>query len=311
MEMNKSQTPASDPSSRPSPLWKWSGGIPGLHALGLLFFAAALHAASIPPECKVGGFVIGCQSYTFRQFTVLEQIEKTAQAGGKIIELHPKDKLSPEQPELKFDHNASEASIQKVKDQLAKYHVRAVNYGVVYSQGSEVNWRKVFEFSRKLGLYAITTEATADLDLLEKLAREFDIKVAIHNHAKRPDDSGYLNWDPQYVLSLVKARDPRVGVCADTGHWAASGLQPLDCIKLLHGRIVSVHLKDREEVGKAGPDLVFGTGVLKVKEVLDELKRQEFAGNISLEYEARKGADTMKEVAQCIDFVRHYSEKTP
>src|SRR5512135_3705658 len=86
---------------------------------------------TIPADCKTGGFFIGCQAYTFNRFTVFEAIEKTAEAGGKVIEFYPGQKLSKEQPNLKWDHNASAETIQKVKEKLAACKVRAVNYGVV------------------------------------------------------------------------------------------------------------------------------------------------------------------------------------
>src|SRR6185369_1375825 len=80
----------------------------------------------IPDEYKTGGFFIGCQAYTFRMFTVFEAIEKTADAGGKVIEFFPGQKLSKDEPNVTWDHNAAEDTIQKVKDQLAKYKIRAV-----------------------------------------------------------------------------------------------------------------------------------------------------------------------------------------
>ena len=75
----------------------------------------------IPEECKTGGFFIGCQAYTFNHFSVFEAIEKTAEAGGKVIEFYPGQKLSREQPDVKWDHNAPAEIIQKVKDKLAEH----------------------------------------------------------------------------------------------------------------------------------------------------------------------------------------------
>jgi len=127
--------------------------------------------------------------------------------------------------------------------------------------------------------------------------------VGIHEHGKRANDASYKLWDPNFVLSLVKDRDPRMGACADTGHWATSGLKPVDCIKILKGRVISAHLKERAEIGKGLPDQVFGTGVSDVKGVLDELKAQGFDGNISIEYE-NNWDHSVPDVAQCIGFVR-------
>ena len=159
------------------------------------------------------------------------------------------------------------------------------------------------EFAKKLDLYAITTEDVGHLDIIEKLVKEFDIRVGYHEHAKRPNDQSYKLWDPNYVLSLVKDRDVRIGACADTGHWATSGIKPVDALRILHGRIVSCHLKDRAEIGRQLPDVIFGTGVSDIKGILDELKQQGFSGNIAIEYEAN-WENSLPDVAQCVGFVR-------
>src|SRR5437660_2286528 len=85
----------------------------------------------IPDEYKQGGFAIGCQAYTFNRYAVFEAIEKTAAAGGKVIEFFPGQKLSKEEPEVKWDHNASDDTIKKVQAKLAEHKIMAVNYGVV------------------------------------------------------------------------------------------------------------------------------------------------------------------------------------
>ena len=272
--------------------------------LGLSMLGWLSAAAAIPDDAKIAGFAVGCQAYTFNRFSVFEAIEKTAQAGGKCIDFYPGQKLSPDEPSVKWDHHASDETIQKVKDQLAKHHLRAVNYGVVGAK-DEAEWRRIFEFAKKLGLYGITTEGVQDLDVIEKLVKEFDIRVGIHEHARRANDPSYKVWDPKYVLSVVKDRDRRIGACADTGHWATSGLQPLDCIKLLKGRIMSCHLKERTTIGKQLPDAIYGTGVSNIKGILDELKRQGFDGNISIEYE-NNWEHSVPDVAQCIEFIRRW-----
>ena len=269
-----------------------------------LFAPLHVAAAPIPDNCKIGGFAIGCQAWTFNRFTAMEAIEKTALAGGKIIEFFPGQKFSPDHPELKLDHNATDEMLDQVKAQLGKYGVRAVNYGVVGAK-DEAEWRKIFEFARKLELYAVTTEDLPHLDLIEKLVKEYDIRVAIHDHPKQPNNPNYKVWNPAYVLSVVKDRDPRIGACADVGHWATSGITPLDGIKTLAGRIVSVHMKDRTAIGKSTEDVPFGVGISNIKGILDELARQEFIGNISIEYET-KWENSVPDVAQCVGFVRGY-----
>jgi len=259
----------------------------------------------IPDEYKTGGCFIGCQAYTFNRYTVFEAIEKTADAGGKVIEFFPGQKLSKEEPGVSWDQNASNETIQKVKDKLAQHHIKAVNYGVVQVPKDEEQARKLFQFAKAVGLRAITTESVDAIDTIEKMVKEFDIMVGFHDHPRRPNDPNYKMWDPNYVLSVVKDRDPRIGSCADTGHWVRSNLKPVDCLRILKGRIISSHMKDLNEMGLGAHDVPYGTGVSDIPAILQELKDQGFTGNISIEYEYH-WETSVPEVAQCIGFVRGY-----
>jgi sugar phosphate isomerase/epimerase len=272
-----------------------------------ILIAATAFAEPIPDSCKTGGFAVGCQAWTFNRFSVLEAIDKTAEAGGKVIEFYAGQKLSQEQS-VRFDHNSPDDVVAKVTARLAERGIKAVNYGVVPIPADEAGARKVFEFAKKLGLYGVTTESVESLDTIEKLVKEYDIRVGIHNHPRRTLDVSYKVWDPNYVLSVVKDRDPRIGSTADTGHWVRSGLDPVECLKILKGRIISSHLKDLNEKSRSAHDVPYGSGVSNIPGILDELKRQGFAGNISVEYEFN-WEHSVPEVAQCIGFVRGYAAK--
>jgi sugar phosphate isomerase/epimerase len=272
-------------------------------ATALSLAGLTVAAAPIPKNCLTGGIALGCQAWTFREFTVMEAIQKTAEAGGKVIEFYPDQKFSPEQPGLKFDHNATDEMVSAVKAQLKKYGIRAVNYGVVNIPNDEAGARKIFEFAKKFELYGITTESVEALDTIEKLVKEYDIRVGFHNHPRQPDNPGYKMWDPHYVLSVVKDRDPRIGSTADVGHWVRSGLDPVACLKILRGRIISTHLKDLNEKSPNAHDVPFGTGVSNIPAILGELKRQHFNGNASIEYEY-DWMNNVPAVAQSVGFVR-------
>lgn len=259
----------------------------------------------IPEECRIGGFFIGCQAYTFNHFTVFEAIEKTADAGGRVIEFYPGQKLSKEEPTVSWDHHASAETIQKVKDKLAQCKIQAVNYGVVQVPKDEAEARQLFEFAKTMGLRAITTESVDAIDTIEKMVKEYDIMVGFHDHPRRSNDPNYRMWDPNYILSVVKSRDRRIGSCADTGHWVRSNLKPVDCLRILKGRIISSHLKDLNEMGLNAHDVPYGSGVSDVPAILKELRHQGFAGNISIEYE-HHWENSSPEVGQCIGFVRGY-----
>jgi sugar phosphate isomerase/epimerase len=284
---------------------------PLLHALFIVVAAlttltCGLIAGPIPDEFKQNGFAIGCQAYSFNRYSVMEAIEKTAEAGGKVIEFYPGQKLTKEDPKVVWNHNATDEVIATVEAKLKEHGIKAVNYGVVGGR-DEAEWRKIFEFAKRLGLYGITTEDVPKLNIIEPLVKEFDIRVGIHDHPRKVGDPNYRVWDPHYIVEVTKDRDPRIGACADTGHWQTSGLDPLYCIKVLKGRVISSHLKDKTEIGGGQHDVPYGTGVGRIGLVLDELKKQGFVGNISVEYEYN-WEHSVPEIKQCIDFVKAHGK---
>ena len=280
----------------------------GVLSLSLTLALAAslpLRADPIPDQFKQNGYAIGCQAYTFNRYSLFEAIEKTAEAGGKVIEFFPGQRVSKDDPKVVWNHNASEEVIAQVEKKLAEHGIKGVNYGVVGGKDAD-EWRKIFMFAKRLKLYGVTTEDVPHLDLIEPLVKEFDIRVGIHDHPRQPKNPNYRVWDPHYILEVTKDRDSRIGACADTGHWQTSGLDPLYCIRVLKGRVISSHLKDKTDFGP-GHDVPYGSGVGRIGLVLDELKKQGFEGNISIEYEYN-WEHSVPEVKQCIDFVRQHGK---
>jgi sugar phosphate isomerase/epimerase len=275
---------------------------------GIWLAATAALPAPIPENCQTGDFAIGCQAWTFHDFTVMEAIEKTAAAGGKVLGLYPGQKFSTDKPDLKFDHNVTDEMIALVKAQLKKFNVCAVNYGVVGIPKDEAEARNIFEFAKNFELYGITTESVDAIDTIEKLVKKYDIHVGFHDHPRQLNNPDYKMWGPNYILSVVKDRDVRIGSCADVGHWGRSGLDPVACLKILEGRIISSHLQDLNEKSPDVHDVPFGTGGSNIAGILNELKRQHFNGNVSIEYEYN-WSNNVIDAAQCIDFVRGYGQK--
>lgn len=288
-----------------------------------LFILAAACAANLPafaagpspapqnaapvattPNYQTNGFLLGCQAWSFNHYTVMEAIEKTAQTGGKTIEMYPGQSLSPDNRDVKFGPGASDETIAAVKAQLDKYGIKVVAFGVTGLSKDEAQSRQTFEFAKKLGIGVINSEPSADaMDTIEKLVKEYDIRVGIHNHPKQPNNPNYRHWDPNFILSLVKNRDKRIGSCADMGHFVRSGIKPTDALRILQGRVVSSHLKDLNVFSAQGHDVPFGTGVSDIRAILTEFRRQKFAGPVSIEYEYN-WETSVPEIAQSIGFVR-------
>lgn len=267
-----------------------------------LVFSASIHAAPIPENLRQEGWFIGAQAYTFKEFTTFEAIAKTKEAGGNMIELYPGQKMKTDS-DVKIHHSMSEDAVKELLAECARQGVHAVNYGVVgASNKEEVN--SIMAFAKKLGLYAVCTESTELVAAWEAAAIETDVKVAFHEHGGSMSNPNYKVWNPLYILGVVESRDHRVGACADLGHWCTSNLVPLECLRILNGRVISVHLKDKEKNGNAAV-VVAGKGVVDVGACLEELKKQKFDGHISIEHE-NDWNDSVPQVKANIEFVKSH-----
>ena len=240
------------------------------------------------------GWRLGCQAYSFNRFTFYEAVEKTASLGLGYIEAYPGQKLSKDNsPPGNFDEGMSESVQAQVKKKLAAAGVRLVNYGVVGMPGDEAGCRRLFEFAKKMGIETIVSEPDEKVfGILDKLTEEYKINVALHNH---PKASHY--WNPDIVLKACEGHSKRIGACADTGHWVRSGLDPLECLKKLQGRIISLHFKDLQD----SHDVPWGTGASGARAMLAELARQGFRGVFSIEYEYHWD-NSVPEIAKCVEF---------
>jgi sugar phosphate isomerase/epimerase len=248
---------------------------------------------------------MGCQAYTFNQFPVFEAIELCAKSGAKVIEFYPGQRLGGNLQGA-LDQNSPKSVIKAVQDACSANGVRPVAFGVAGLGKVEADNRKLFEFVKALGAETITTEPDASaMDLIEKLAVEYNIKVAIHNHPGSPSNPNYKYWDPKYVLSLVQGRSPLLGACADTGHWVRSNIKPVDAMRILKGRLLGSHLKDLNKFGPGATDVPYGDGVSDIAAILDEFAKQKFTGHFSVEYEIN-GRGPVEAVGQCIGYARGY-----
>jgi len=244
------------------------------------------------------GWRLAVQAWTFRKFTFYEAIDKTESLGLHWIEAYPNQRLSPQKPDLKFNHNISPAVRKEVKRKLADAGVKLVNYGVVPLPNDEAECRKVFDFAKDMGIEMIVSEPPAEaFDLVDRLCNEYKIKVAIHNH---PKPSTY--WNPDKVLRLCKGKSNYIGACADIGHWMRSAVDPLEALKKLRGRIISLHFKDLNQFGtRRAHDVPWGTGLGNTKALLEELNHQGFEGVFSIEYEYN-WKSSLPQIRQCVEY---------
>ncbi len=237
---------------------------------------------------RIRPFNFSVQCWTFRKFTFMETLNKVEALGIHYLEAYPGQRFSKEDGDLVFDHTLDTTHIKMVKEALKKHNIALVAYGVVGFGNTEEEMKKVFSFARTMGIGVVVTEPQYDdYSLLERMAEEYNLKIAIHNH---PTPNKYAN--PKTVLEHVKGLDPRIGDCCDTGHWMRSGFDPVESLRLLQGRIIHLHMKDLDKFGdKEAVDVPFGEGKGRIHDVLAELTRQDYHGFISIEHENPADAD--------------------
>ncbi len=237
-------------------------------------------ASSSTSKGSTGGFKLGVQMWTFRMFTFAQALDKVDSTGIKNIEAFWGQKLGNDMPgEFGADMNADTRN--KLKQLLQKKGISIVAMGVIAPNGKN-EWIKAFDLAKDFGLQYITCEPVkTQWDMIDSLAGVYNIKLAIHDH---PRPNAY--WEPDSVLAAIKGHK-NIGDCADIGHWARNGLNPVDCLKKLEGHIIGVHLKDIVKFNDPkAEDTVVSKGVIDWPAVLAELKRQNFNGMLSIEHES-------------------------
>lgn len=270
-----------------------------------------LSAVLLASTACAGAFDLGVATYSFRNLTAFEAIEKTKACGGDVIEFFLWQKLSPEHPDVILNQDLSDENLAALKAKLQASGVKAVsayfNNAVFQDKANaEANVRKLFAFAQKLGLRGLTGEPPAEqLDLIEKMVKETGLQFCFHNHPKNPAKPEYKNWDPVYLASLMANRDPRMGFSLDTGHVSRSGLDAVEAVRLLGPRVLSLHLKDVKEPKKESIDVPYGQGIGNIAGVLAELKKQGFKGHAVVEYENITD-HVMDDVKFCLDFIRSH-----
>lgn len=241
--------------------------------------STAVKADSVPSG-STAGFKLGVQMWTFRKFSFTDALNKVDSAGIKNIEAFFGQKLG-DGMKGSFGTDMSKEDREKLKQLLQVKGTHIVAMGVITPK-NKAEWIKAFELAKEFGLSYITAEPVkSEWDMVDSLAGVYGIPVAIHDHPK-PN----MYWSPDSVLAAIQGHS-HIGSCADIGHWARNGVNPVDALKKLEGHIIGVHLKDVVKFGDStAADTVVSKGVVDLPAVLAELKRQNFSGMLSIEHES-------------------------
>jgi sugar phosphate isomerase/epimerase len=239
-----------------------------------------------------GGFTLGAQTYTFREFDLEGALKRMNELGLRHAEFYQKHVPMESTPD----------QLRAIFNLCKKYEVTPVCWGVQEFTKDHDKNKMVFEFAKALGIPAVSANPTPDsFDSLDKLCDEYKIAIGIHPHG--PQGNMLHRWySAEVILAAVKDHHKLIGSCLDTGHLIRAAqlgkkLDPAQEIRTMGARNFGIHLKDHDNEKKT--DVVFGKGVLDVPAVLKALRDVKFKYAISIEYEANP-KDPSGDVKQCV-----------
>ncbi len=236
------------------------------------------------------GLKIGVASYTFSRLPLDATIQ-----GIRRVDVHY---VSIKEAHLPLKSTADERKAVAAKFREAG--ITPLSCGVIGMKGDESALRNAFEYARDAGIPTIVCSPVRDaLPALEALVKEFDIKLAIHNHG--PEDK--LWPSPLDVWEAVQKLDQRIGICVDVGHTAHCGVNPAHAIRTCSARLYDVHMKDLESKGPRARPIEVGRGVLDIRGILQALREVGFSGHVGLEHEKDMN-DPLPGVAESIGYIR-------
>ncbi len=234
---------------------------------------------------------LGIQMYSLRNFPIDQALDMVKALGLTRVEFYPQM--------LPVTDDA--ARIAAFKKNLADRGLTLSGYGVNgFGKNFEAS-RKVFEFAKAIGTSIILADPTPEsFPNLDELVKEFDMRIAIHNHGPKHRYNKVLD-----VVSAIEKYDQRIGACADLGHYLRSGERPIDVIRALEGRLYGIHLKDHAEMKEKAKGVILGKGLIDVPAVMEALVAVKFPadGSLSLEYE-ENAKDPMADLKECVAAAR-------
>lgn len=234
-------------------------------------------------------FELGLASYTFRKFTTEQALAMTKRLGLKYIGFK----------DFHLPLNSTPEEIEKTVAKVKEAGLTLYACGVIYMK-TEVQVQQAFDYAKAAGIKMIVGVPNYELlGLVEKKVKEYDIKVAVHNHgADYP-----LYPSPASVYERVKDLDKRMGLCIDVGHTQRAGIDPSEAVEKFADRLLDIHIKDESSATTEGTTVEMGRGVIDLVRLLRTLEKIDYSGIAAFEYEKDEN-DPLAGVAESVGYTR-------
>lgn len=238
---------------------------------------------------------LGVASYSLRKFSRSEAIDMIKELGVRYVN-------------IKSFHLPYESTSDEIAEARAEFReagLTIVGGGTISLQKEdEADIKKHFEYAKMAGMpLMVVAPKPSTLSLIEKQVKEYDIKVAIHNHG--PEDPHFPA--PIDALRLIKDMDPRVGVCVDVGHTARTGVDVVQAVAQAGTRLLDMHVKDLRDLSDKESQCAVGEGQMPIREIFQQLVRMNYQGYVNLEYEINAN-NPLPGMKQSFEYMRQVAD---
>ena len=260
---------------------------------------------------------IGVQSYSFRTLSLDDALKAMKEIGlaecelwSGHIEPRPTMVAGPDgrqrppegwREELRiWRTTAGSIKFMEIAKQFKDAGVKLQAYNISFNDSfNDLEIEKGFEEAKALGVKLITASSNLKtVPRLVKLAEDFKMTVAMHNHSNTKDPNEFATPD-SFASALAQSK--RFAINLDIGHFVAAGFDPVDYITKHHEHITNLHIKDRKK--DQGENVPWGQGDTPIKDVLQLVKKNKYDIPVNIEYEYR-GTDPVAEVKKCHEFIK-------
>ncbi len=248
-------------------------------ALGAAGMTLPVAATSCGAEAEpasgdaAGGIRLGVASYSLRELSRADAIAAINALRARYV--------SVKSFHLLYESTSDELAAGRREFEDAGLEI--VGGGVItLQQEDDDDIRRYFEYARVCGMPLMVIAPTpATLPRIERFVREYDIKVAIHNHG--PEDQYFPG--PRDALPTIRDMDPRVGLCVDLGHTTRTGVDVVEAIAEAGDRVLDVHSKDLRDLMDRDSQCIVGEGAMPIAAIFKQLVAMGYEGYVNLEYE--------------------------
>jgi sugar phosphate isomerase/epimerase len=236
-------------------------------------------------------FKLGVATYSLRKFSREQAIAMLKQMHVRYINI--------KEFHLPVDSTSDEIKAGRKEFEDAGFIVEGGG-NVSFSKDDDQDIRHKFEYAKLGGMPIIVCAPThVTLPKMEKFVKEYDIKIAVHNHG--PEDKQFPT--PQSVLEVVKNMDPRCGLCIDCGHTARTGVDLVESIREAGPRLLSMHVKDLADSKTRDSQCDVGEGILPIVGIFKQLHKMRYTGGVMLEYEIHED-DPLMGMQKSLSYMR-------